>query len=152
MRGLRRMMLTTSPKEFGVDNLDSESQVYGVLMEFSIGEHIATIVSLIDGNASLYTTSTFGILGGFGHENVRTAAMTFVKAANAHYDIAVPTTEYPYPDSDRVRFYLLTRTGVRFIDTPRAGIESGNDKEHSQLFSLGQEVLTQLRLITHGNE
>jgi hypothetical protein len=63
----------------------------------------------------LYTTSTFGILGGEGHASVRAAAISFVRAADRFYDVAAETAEYPYPVADKIRFYLLTFKGVRWI-------------------------------------
>lgn len=117
MRALRMQTLTTPASELGVEKSFEFPSVYGVLLEFAIGEDTATIVSLSDGNASLYTTSTFGVVGGFAHDNVRTAAIAFVKAAGEICDDAKPTTDYPYPNSNRVHFYLLTHSGVCVIDT-----------------------------------
>ena len=68
------MMLTTSPQEIGVKPTKEFRRVYGILMDWPIGEQIATVFSSSTGAASLYTTSTFGIIGGEGHETVRAAA------------------------------------------------------------------------------
>src|SRR5947208_16778437 len=89
-----------------------------------MGKQTATVFSSSTGAASLYTTSTFGIIGGEGHETVRTAAIRFIRAADRLFDSATPTTEYPYPAADRVRFYLLTFEGVRVLRTDFASFES----------------------------
>jgi hypothetical protein len=146
-RELRRMMLTTSPQESGTIPTREFPRVYGILMDWPIGEVIATVFSTSTGAASLYTTSTFGIIGGEGHESVRTAATTLVRAADRFYDAAAPTTEYPYPVGDRVRFYLLTFDGVRFIDTDLASVGNRSSR-YAELFVLGQAVLTELRLVS----
>jgi len=146
-RGLRLMMLQTSPKEVDVRPSAEFPKVYGVLMDWPLPEQTATVFSASDGTASLYTTSTFGILGGQSHESVRIAAKKFVKEAGRFYDAATPTTEYPYPAADRVRFYLLTFDGVRVIDTDWASINNGTGK-YANLFGLGQEVLTELRQVS----
>jgi len=101
---------------------------------------------MCEGHASLYTTSTFGVLGGIGHESVRSASTNFVAAAQAHFDEATATAEFPYPVADHVRFYLLGFDGVRVIDTEIASVERRGD-ECSALWSAGQQVLTELRLI-----
>jgi hypothetical protein len=145
-RSLRRMMLTMSPKEIDISPSAEFPRVYGVLMDWPLDEVTATVFSASDGAASLYTTSTFGIIGGQGHESVRTAAKKFVKAADRFYDAATPTTEYPYPASDRVRFYLLTFDGVRVIDTDLASINNRTGK-YAKLFGLAQDVLTELRQV-----
>ncbi|HEV7473818.1 MAG TPA: hypothetical protein VGN90_07205 [Pyrinomonadaceae bacterium] len=147
-RGLRQMALTTPPKDMDIKPSAAFPRVYGVLMDFPVNQEVtATVFSLSDGTSSLYTTSTFGILGGGGHASVRAAAMKFVKAADRFHDAATPTKEYPYPASDRVRFYLLTFDGVRVVDTDFAAINNGTSK-YRELFGLGQDVLTELRQLS----
>jgi len=147
MRELRLRMLTDDPKSFGVKPTEEYSVVYGILMDWPIGEHTASVVSLCTGDASLYTTSTFGVIGGIGHDSVRRAACSFVKDAAKLYDESVPTSDYPYPKSDRVRFYLVTFNGVRVIDAPLSSATDESGK-YAALFNRGQEVITQLRLVT----
>ena len=112
-RALRQMMLATPPAKTGEKPTKEFPRIYGILMDWPIGDQTATVFSSSTGAASLYTTSTFGIIGGEGHETVRTAATNFVRAADRLFDSATPTTEYPYPAANRVRFYLLTFDGVR---------------------------------------
>ena len=73
--------------------------------------------------------------------------MNFVRSADRYLDDSKSTKEYPYPSSDKVRFYFLTFSGVRFIETDMASINSNRSK-YSALFGLGQDVLTELRLVT----
>src|SRR5215213_9365211 len=65
-RELRRLMLTTTAEKVGEKPSKEFPRVFGVLMDFPIGENTATIFSTSVGAASLYTTSTFGIIGGEG--------------------------------------------------------------------------------------
>ena len=147
-RALRQMMLTMPPAEIGVKPTPDFPHVYGVLMDFPISHgQTATVLANATGTASLYTTGTFGIIGGEGHAQVRAAAVTFTRAAGEFFDSATPTQEFPYPADDRIRFYLLTFEGVRCIDTEYAAIENGSSK-YTRFFGLGQQVLTELRLIT----
>lgn len=145
-RGLRLMMLNTDPKEAGVKPSKEFPRIYGVLMDWPIGEQTATILSTSTGAASVYTTSTFGIIGGESHVAVREAAMNFVKGANRYYDASVPTTKFPYPAADRVRFYFLTYEGVRVIETDLGPLSQGTS-EYEELFGLGQRVLSELRKV-----
>src|SRR5258708_20748895 len=65
MRGLRPMMLTTPASKAGIQPTERFPKVFGIVMDMPIsGGHTATVVSMCDGHASLYTTSTFGVLGG----------------------------------------------------------------------------------------
>jgi hypothetical protein len=150
-RELRRIMLTTPMQETGVKPTEEFPRVYGILIDWPIGEQTATVFSSSTGAASLYTTSTFGIIGGEGHETVRGAAKALVRDSDRYFAEAKPTTEFPYPGADRVRFYLLTFDGVRFIDTDLASI-TNNTSKYAQIFRLGQAVLTELRLVTEGHQ
>lgn len=146
-RGLRQMMLTMPPEKAGEKPTKDFPRVYGILMDWPIGELTATIFSSSTGAASLYTTSTFGIIGGEAHEAVKAAAIRFVRAGERLFDAASPTTEFPYPAANRVRFYLLTFDGVRVLDTDLKPIERGTSK-YAEFFNLGQAVVTELRLVT----
>lgn len=151
MRGLRMMMLTTPAAEAGMLPTERFPKVFGVVMDMPISNgHTATIVSMCDGNASLYTTSTFGVLGGIGHESVRNASMQFVEIAQAHYDQAASASDFPYPVGERVRFYLLGFEGVRVIETSAAALTTRNDP-FSSLWAAGQFVLNELRLVSEKN-
>ncbi len=142
------MMLTTSPKELGVTPTKEFPRVHGILIDWPLADKlIATVFSSSTGAASLYTTSTFGVIGGEGHDAVRAAAKALVRASDRHFAAAKPTSEFPYPGDGRVRFYFLTFDGVRVIDTGLAAINDGTS-EYAELFGLGQAVLTELRLIT----
>jgi hypothetical protein len=145
-RELRRMMLTTRPQDIGLKPTNEFPRVYALLMDWPLGDQIATVFSASTGDASLYTTSAFGVIGGGGHEAVKTAAKALVRASDRHLTAANPTTEFPYPGEGHVRFYLLTFDGVRVIETDLASVTNGTGK-YAHLFGLGQGVLAELRLM-----
>lgn len=122
-------------------------RICGVLMDWPIEMGTVTVVSLSTGDASVYSTGTFGVLGGIGYETVRNAAQSCVKVAEKHYDQATPTKDYPYPKSGRVRFYLVCYDGVRTIEADLESLRTGNHK-CSDLYEAAQRVITELRLIT----
>ncbi len=144
---LRQMALTTPAGELGFSSDSDFPRVYGVLMDWYIGEATATVMSMRDGTASLYTTSTFGIIGGHGHEAVRQAAARYVKLAARYVDSSKVVTEFPYPESGKVYYYLLMYDGVRLCVGDKSEIERGSDPTRP-LFAAAQDVLTELRLIT----
>ena len=146
MRKLRRRTLNGVPADFGLAPTGEFPKVYGALAEFPMDGGTLTIVSLRDGNASLYTTGTFGVIGGYAHERVRTAAVAFVRAAQDYHDAAAATTDFPYPAPGRVRFYLLTFDGVRVIDTDLSSLEASTNK-YFVLFARGNDVVTEFRKI-----
>jgi hypothetical protein len=146
MRQMRLKMMR-APAELGMKPTSEYPRVCGVLMDWPIQMGTVTVVSLSTGDASIYSTGTFGVLGGIGHDAVRDAAKSCVKVGEKHYDDATPTTDYPYPKAGRVRFYLVCYDGVRTIDADLESVSSGKDK-CSDLYIEAQRVMTVIRILT----
>lgn len=147
MREMRLWQLTMPPREFGQKPTPEFPQVCAVLMDWPIGAATATVVARNTGDASIYTTGTFGVLGGIGHETVRATAKNCTKVADRHYRDATATKEYPYPKAGHVCFYLVGYDEVRVIDGDSELLRTGKDK-CSDLYAAAQRVVTELRLIT----
>jgi hypothetical protein len=150
MRQLRLKMLA-APAELSLKPTQEFPKVCGVLMDWPIDmggtSFVSTVVSLSTGDASVYTTGTFGVFGGIGHESVRIAAKSLVRVGEKHYADAAPTTDYSYPKVGRVRFYLVCYDGVRMLETDLESARRGTDK-CSDLYQEAQRVMTELRMIT----
>jgi hypothetical protein len=147
MRELRVAFLSSPAASLGFAPTREYPRVFGVAMDWPIGDHTATIVAAQDGSASLYTTATFGVIGGSAaHESVRAAAKRLVRAAETHHDEAAPTSSFGYPAKGKVRFYLRTFDGARVIETDAASAYSNTGK-YSSLFRVGQGVVTELRKV-----
>ena len=146
MREMRSKMMV-APRELGLKSTGEYPRVCGVLMDWPIEAGTITLVSLSTGDASIYSTGTFGVLGGIGHETVRSAAQRLVKVGEKHHDEATLTKDYPYPKAGRVRFYLVCYDGVRTIDADLDEVRAGKHK-CSDLYEQAQRVITELRLIT----
>lgn len=116
-------------------------------MDWPIGDNIATVVAMRTGDASVYTTVTFGVIGGIGHEQVRAAAIQCVRTAQESYENARHTDEYPYPTKGRMLFYLVGYDEVRMVETDAEAVTNNHHQMH-QLFSEAQRVLTELRKIS----
>jgi hypothetical protein len=145
MREMRLKQLTMSPKEFGQKPTPDYPRVCAMLMDWPIGNGTVTAVARNTGDASVYTTGTFGVIGGIGHERVSSAAKSCVTVAERHFDDATATKKYPYPEDGRVRFYLVGYDEVRVIDRDLESLRTGKDK-CSDLYEAAQRVVTELRL------
>src|ERR1044071_906768 len=66
-KGLRERVLTSKPEELGVEGAGAGSQAYGVLMEMGLSSGLASVVSFSTGDASAYTGTGRGLLGGGGY-------------------------------------------------------------------------------------
>jgi hypothetical protein len=145
------MVLTTPVSKLKFSSDSYFPTVYGVLTDWDIGAVVVTIMAMRDGTASLYTTSTFAVIGAHGHENIRKAAVRYVKLAEQYIDSSKAVTDFPYPKSNQVYFYILTYDGVRLCVGDELAIELGSDPTR-HLFAAAQNVLTELRVITDKEE
>lgn len=141
MRDMRMGWLTRIPDCSGTTRDDD---IFAVLMDWPVGEQTVTVLASSGGDASLYTTSGFGIIGGIGHEKVRKAAAEFVGCAQHFLNITQRTTTFPYPDSKSLFFYMVTPTGAFTVSFPFSEIEQA-DSPAGVLFTYGQNVVTALR-------
>jgi hypothetical protein len=144
MKEMRHSWLSRVPEMTESKNPD---EILAVLMDWPLGDCTATVLASSGGDASLYTTSTFGIIGGIGHENVRKAAVEFVRCAEHFSNLGSPARSFPYPDGQTLRFYLVAPSGVRAISFAMKEIETENSPARV-LFAYGQQVLTELRIST----
>ncbi len=147
IKELRNQLLTSPPEKLGFSKAGSDSEVWGILMETGYPEALATLMSLRDGNASLYLGHGGGVIGGVGHENVRRAAMGFVRESAKYLTSMKITTSFPYPAVGRVKFYVLTFNGVVTAEADKNELGEGKH-ELSPLFYAGHGVITQLRQIS----
>jgi hypothetical protein len=141
MKELRNKLLTARPEEL-LDGEDAKVKVWGVLMDVAFPSGVATLVSIIDGTSSLYTTTGGGVLGGYV---AKSEARAFVAEAGKHLTGMRRTESFPYPAAGRVKFYVLTRDGVF---TAEVGMKELGERTHrlSPLYHSSNQVLNQLRL------
>lgn len=147
MAGLREKILDLSPKEINVSPSNEYPHVWGILMETGFPNGVATLVSLADGTVSLYLSSGGGVIGGGEHVNVKKAARSFLQSAEHYRKEFTSTKSYPLPNVGRVRFYILTYSGIYTNDIEEE-ILGKNMHILSPLFYAGHGVLTELRKIS----
>lgn len=148
---LRYQALTTIAARLGLPGELKPNDPYGVLMEMGIPNSVVTLAAFADGDARLYYKTGGGMVGGISHQNVRQAAQEFVALSRKVLGRMAKVTEYPLPEPDRVRFYVLTPRGVFSTETDRQRLgETASDL--STLFRSGQEVVTQMRQVQETKE
>jgi hypothetical protein len=148
---LRYQALTTIAARLGLPGELKPNDPYGVLMEMGIPKSVVTLAAFADGDARLYYKTGGGMVGGISHQNVRGAAQEFVGLSRKVLGRMTKVSEYPLPEPDRVRFYVLTPRGVFTTETDRQRLgETASDL--STLFRSGQEVVTQMRQVQETRE
>lgn len=143
--GLRSQMLQGSRAKFGLAATSKPTEPWGVLMDWGVSNGSATVVTLSDGNASVYLSSGGGYLGGIDQEAIRKAAQKTVEVAREFQAQMHATTTYPLPQRGEVIFYLLTDAGVFTASASQEDL-AGHRHSLSKLGDAAQGVITQYRL------
>lgn len=143
---LRRKLLTSKASDFSIQT-SNEAPIFAVCMDLVLeADNVVSVVALSDGNASLYTNSSFNLIGGYAHESVNLVAKEFISIAQKHVNEGEIVTDFPYPKGQEVFYYLVLNDAVRCI---KADIDSDTYKD---LFDLGQKVIYELRSTPVGKE
>jgi hypothetical protein len=143
---MRLRILSSSPEQNAIAVPRTPNGVWGLVMDMGFDGGAATLVALIDGNASLYIGEQSGVIGGFGHERVRVAATAAAKAAEVPAASFTPSKIEPLPPDGLVRFYALSRRGLLSSEVVAADKLAGGGHPMSPLFAAANELITQLRL------
>lgn len=144
---LRTKALTEAPALLLRNPAFRDVPALGVLMEVGYAKSVVTLVSLIDGSASIYFSSGGGVIGGQGHETVRMAARRFTQFAGVYLPEMSGCSDFPMPAIGQTIFYVLTPNGV-FTQAASEQELGGGSHSFSPLFYAGQCVITQLRKVT----
>src|SRR5689334_11853584 len=103
--GLRGQVFAATLEQIGLATT-SDEKPYAIVMDMGMGRgETATLVSIIDGNASMYLSTGGGVIGGYAHATVREAATDFVNTGQSYFSKMNPVDSFPLPKADNVRFY-----------------------------------------------
>ena len=147
--GLRTMALSATQEQIGVNIPANETKIYGVIMDWDVGEGIATVVAFQSGDASVYLSSGGGVIGGYGHENVKTAAKRFVNEAQKYLANTKPTDITPLPGKDMVNFYFLTNKGKFVGQEAMVNFDNASSKWIA-LFNEANNLMSEIRITSDG--
>jgi hypothetical protein len=106
-----------------------------------------SLVVLADGSTSLYTGSTFGIIGGGAHETVREAARLLWQTAERLVQLFPESSDTSLPPAGSTALRLLRFDGPRALVGTDDDFAAGGHLA-SPVFYAAHEVLGRLRLVT----
>ncbi len=147
---LRNMALNVTPEQLQLSLPADQTKVFGVVMDWDLGDGTMTLITYQTGDASMYLSSDGGVIGGGQHENVSTASKEFVSMAQNYLDKSSKVDTTTLPDKDSFKFYFLTNKGKYVVQENIDNIENKTSKLLS-LFENANNVITELRLITEKN-
>ncbi len=145
--GLRQMALDVTSEQLGIESTDDNTKAFGIVMDWDLGNGIATVSAFETGDASMYLSSGGGVIGGGQHENVRKAVFEYLKIGQKFLDKSTKTKETPLPEKNTVNFYFLTNKG-KYVGKESIPNIEGENSDWIMLFEEANKVLTELRLTT----
>jgi hypothetical protein len=145
---MRNMALSATTEQLGIKLPKDETKIYGVVMDWDLGEGTATLVAFLTGDASLYLSSGGGIIGGAGHENVKVAVNNFIIKSETYISKTTKTEMTPLPEKNGVKFYFLTNNG-KFVAQENMDNFENNISEWLPLFEEGNNLITEIRKSTN---
>jgi hypothetical protein len=146
--GLRGQVLGLTPGELP-DAIPDDAPILALLMETRYPEAVATLVAVADGTTSLYLSTGGGVIGAGEHEAVAEASRRWLLAAEELLGALSPTPDPPLPGPGLTRFVAVTPRGLLDAEAPEAELEGGRHPL-SPLYHAGDDVLTQVRLVSGG--
>jgi hypothetical protein len=121
--------------------------IFAAAMDLGTPNGWSTVMSTVDGDASIYLSSGGAFLGGEHFDQVQNAARAFVKAADGCFLSLAPLSPQPLPPAGSVRFYVHSRAGLLgSAEIARAEVEV---QDHALLpcYRAAMEVINQVRLV-----
>lgn len=140
---LRKAALKISREQLPIPSSDTRDP-YGVAMEMSYPESLVTLFILSGGTAELYLSGGGEVSGGEQAKNVRATADKMIDIAGRFSNSIPAAARTPLPDKGQVRFYLLTRAGLRSKQVSEQKLAGGKDPL-SPLYFAGHAVIASLR-------
>jgi hypothetical protein len=138
---LRAQALAQTPTSLGV-----EGNTVVVLMETGYPSAVATLVAIVNGNASLYFSNGGGIIGSGQHPGPAVAARSLVGVAEAHLSKFSPTTEFALPEIGRTRFFVVTAHGVLTAEAAEEDLRN-NRLPQSPVFHAAHALIAEMRQV-----
>jgi hypothetical protein len=146
--GLRNQALTQAlPLITDTDGV-VDPGVAGVVVDIPASGGWATLVSLVDGTTSLYTSGGGGSIGGGHHPRVAAASRELLGTISTFHERFHRGDDHALPPDDTVRFHLIDADGPRSTDLPLPAFWGEVDHELGPVIAAVQDVMTELRLAT----
>ncbi len=142
--GLRKLALNISATDLKLNIPDTQTFIYGVVMDWNIGEVVVTLATYINGAANMYLSTNEKITGGGKNPRVGNLAIGFVTSAAEYLGRAIPVAGDDVPLKECVRFYFLTNKG-KFAAQEQVIYMEDKTSAWYPLFEKGNEVICEMR-------
>ncbi len=147
---MRNMALGVTADQINIQLPGDQKKIYGIVMDWDLGEGIATLVSFLPGDASVYLSTGGGFIGGGTHDNVKQSVNAFINKAEKYLADAAKTETTPLPGENGINFYFLTNKGI-FVATEHLQNIENNSSKWLDLFEEANKVMSEIRASSEKN-
>ena len=147
----RNLAFSVKPSDLQLNLQSDQTLVYGVIMDWDIGKTIVTVVAYNTGDASVYLKSGQMYIGGYAHKSIKDAAIDFVNSAQSFLKNSEIASDNSFPDKGCVKFYFKTNNGT-FVHQESDQAFNDVDNTWTKLFSKGNQIITEYRLMTENKK
>lgn len=113
----RDQIFTMKSKDFIGEAGVHEEAIWGVAMEIAYEEGSLTLLSLIDGTASLFFSNGGGVFGAEAHDHIAGLSSAVASGSGIFFsDYAEETTAFPTPEADHAHFYFFSDAKIMRTD------------------------------------
>lgn len=145
---LRARTLRLIPADIGL-NPETCPAVFGIAIETAHPDVVASLVAMSDGSVSFYVSDGNGCIGCGSHREVRRAGVDLLQLAERSLPLTTFTDDIELPPAGTVRFYLLTRRGLRLAQVELERINAV-DARLGLLYFAGQRLLAAIERVGAG--
>jgi len=143
---LRAQSINMTLKQLGLES-DPNDDLYGIVMDWSMKDVIATVVSFKTGDASLYLSSGQIFIGGYSHESILNASIEFINLGKKFLSKAKKIESNVQIKEDKVYFHFLTESGRYYIVEEKTKIDD-KSSDILDLFHAANEIITEYRILS----
>jgi hypothetical protein len=141
---LRNLALQVTPSQLKLAIPNKDLFIYGMVMDWNMGDVIVTLTAYITGACSMYLSTGGGFVKGGQNPDVAELAVEFVTAAKEYIDHAIPTETTSVPEANVVRFFFLTNHRMYGVDEQMANFDN-NSSLLLPFFEKANEVISGMR-------
>lgn len=145
----REQALSITPTQLKIAIPNTEILVYGVVMDWDLGDSMITIAAYINGGASMYFSTGGGKTGGGKNPVVGEAAVELVTGAQEYLNHTVSVVKADPPVRGFITFYFLTNQRLYKAQQPLASFEK-NDGPWYPLFQKANDVVNAMHANSNG--
>tara|TARA_R110002051_G_scaffold323504_1_gene417373 strand:+ start:57 stop:614 length:558 start_codon:yes stop_codon:yes gene_type:complete len=146
---MRNMAFSVKPDQIELENI-ADNKVYGLITEMEMNPGVASLISFLSGDTSLYLSSGGGYIGAGTDEKINKIVTEKIEEFQKYLSKAKKIENPKLPEKGMVNFNFMTKNGIYSVSENISDLKNGKS-ELSELFIGVNEIITQIR-IYHSNQ